>query len=62
MAVRTNPHVDKLSGLAVIDHGRDALVTVENLKTTVVVRLSDGAIQRTLTGIASNRWVRLAAD
>ena len=62
VAVRANPHVDKLSGLAVIDHGRDALVTVENLKTTVVVRLSDGAIQRTLTGIASNRWVRLAAD
>ena len=62
VAVRANPHVDKLSGLAVVDHGRDAIVTVENLKTAVVVRLSDGAIRQTLPGIASNRWVRLATD
>ncbi|MGA7800786.1 MAG: hypothetical protein WCC36_08235 [Gammaproteobacteria bacterium] len=47
----------KLSGLAIVDHGREAVATVENLKETVVVRLADGRIVRTLHGAASNRWV-----
>jgi hypothetical protein len=61
IAVRANPHadVDKLSGLSIIGDGKDAAVTVENLKTTVVVRLSDGHIEKRFAGVASNRWVKL---
>ena len=47
----------KLSGLALVDHGREALTTVENLKTAVLVRLSNGKILRRLPGTISNRWV-----
>jgi hypothetical protein len=64
IAVRENPHanVNKLSGLSIISDGKEALVTVENLKATVVVRLSDGSIVRKLPGIASNRWVTLGQN
>ncbi|WP_156885263.1 YncE family protein [Acidihalobacter ferrooxydans] len=48
---------DKLSGISILDGGRDAFVTVENIKTSVVVKLSTGRIIRKLPGIASNRWV-----
>lgn len=48
---------NKLSGLAVLDNGREALATVENLHEAVVVKLSDGKILHVLKGAASNRWV-----
>lgn len=58
VAVRANSHgPNKLSGLALFDHGRRALTTVENLKAAVVVRLSNGKILRRLPGTASNRWI-----
>lgn len=50
---------NKLSGLAIVDTGRAALTTVENLKTAVVVRLSDGKIIRRMPGTSSNRWVNV---
>lgn len=58
VAVSANPGgLNKLSGLALIDKGREAVVTVENLKEAVVVNLSSGKILRTLKGTSSNRWV-----
>ncbi|HKK04534.1 MAG TPA: hypothetical protein VKA50_01675 [Gammaproteobacteria bacterium] len=48
---------DKLSGLAVVDRGREAVVTAENRKETALIRLSNGKILRALPHTASNRWV-----
>ncbi|HCA26813.1 MAG TPA: hypothetical protein DEP05_04095 [Betaproteobacteria bacterium] len=48
---------NRLSGLAVVNHGKDAVTTIENLKETVVIRLSDGNILRVLQNTAANRWV-----
>lgn len=61
VAVRVNGagKPNKLSGLVVVDGGREALTTVENLKMSVIVRLSDGKIVRRLPGTASNRWIKL---
>lgn len=44
VAVYANPHanVNTLNRLSVLDHGKSALVTVENLKAAAIVRLSDG--------------------
>lgn len=50
---------DKLSGLALFDDGRKALVTVENLGLAVVVDLETQQIVRTLPGADSNRWLHL---
>ncbi|HKK13047.1 MAG TPA: hypothetical protein VKA14_00110 [Gammaproteobacteria bacterium] len=50
---------DKLSGLAVVDHGRRAVVTDEKTKTTLLVNLHNGRVLRTLPGVASNRWITL---
>lgn len=52
---------DKLSGLALFDHGRKAVVTVENLGLAVVVDLDSQALLRTLEGADSNRWVHVPA-
>lgn len=49
----------KLSGLAVLWGGQQAVITVENLDETVVVQLSTGKVLHTAPGIASNRWVLL---
>lgn len=54
-------NINHLSGLALVDGGRKALTTVENLKSAVVVRLSDGTITRRLRSFASNRWVGLGS-
>jgi len=51
---------NRLSGLAIVNHGKDAVTTIENLKETVVVRLSDGNILRGLQHTAANRWVATA--
>lgn len=48
---------NKLSGLAIIDDGAEAMVTVENRNESVVVRLADGTILKKLPGAVSNRWV-----
>lgn len=53
---------NKLSGLAVFDDGQQALVTVENLGSAVVVSLSDGRILRRLEKVASNRWVEITDE
>lgn len=49
----------KLSGLAVLWGGNEAVITVENRKETVVVDLATGNVLHTVAGIASNRWVLL---
>lgn len=54
--------IAKLSGLAITDGGRDALVTVENRKDTLKVRLSDGQVLLQMPQVASNRWVNLTAN
>ncbi len=54
-AVKGKPN--KLSGIALVDQGKQALVTVENQDMTVLVRLSDGKIVKQMPGIASNRWI-----
>ncbi len=63
VAVNANPkgNINHLSGLTLVDGGHKALTTVENLKSAVVVRLSDGTITRHLTSFASNRWVALGS-
>lgn len=59
VAVNANPGTtgNKLSGLAVLPGGNEALVTVENLGESVVVNLSNGSIVKTFPNFASNRWV-----
>lgn len=57
VAVSAGPGANKLSGLAVLPGGKRGLVTVENRMETVVVRLANGKILRTLPKIASNRWL-----
>lgn len=46
-----------LSGLAVLPGGRQAVVTVENLKRSVVVSLETGKILESADSLSSNRWV-----
>lgn len=48
---------DKLSGLALFDQGRKALVTVENLGLAVVVDLETQEIVHTLPDANANRWL-----
>ncbi|AOU97971.1 hypothetical protein BI364_08335 [Acidihalobacter yilgarnensis] len=57
VAATSNGGSNKLSGISVLDGGGEALVTVENIKTAVVVNLSNGHFIRRLPGIASNRWL-----
>ncbi len=61
--VAANAHgPNKLSGLAVFADGQEAITTVENIGTAVVVSLADGRILRRLDQVASNRWVKLNDD
>lgn len=48
---------NKLSGLAIVDHGKDALVTVENRDETVLAALATGKILHRFPGVGSNRWL-----
>lgn len=58
VAVHANPQgPDRLSGLAVLPGGKTALVTVENLKETALVKLGSGKILQLLPGVTSNRWI-----
>ncbi len=60
VAVNANPSStggNKLSGIAILPGGNQALVTVENLGESVTVDLSNGAITKTTLNLASNRWV-----
>lgn len=47
----------KLSGLLVLEGGQRALVTVENLDETAVVKLATGQVMTLTPKLASNRWV-----
>lgn len=57
ISVQAGKGANKLSGLAVVDHGREALVTVENRNETVLASLADGKVLRRFPGVGSNRWV-----
>lgn len=60
--ITANPATpNKLSGLAVLPGGHLAVVTVENLDTTLVVSLRTGKVIKAEPGLASNRWVPLRA-
>lgn len=48
---------NNLSGLALLDHGKQAITTVENRHESVVLNLHNGHIIERLPDIASNRWV-----
>ena len=50
---------NKLSGLAVVDHGTEAVVTIENRDATALVRLATGKILRIFQGVPSNRWIKM---
>ncbi|WP_298387771.1 YncE family protein [Ferrimicrobium sp.] len=52
-----NAGANQLSGLAILPGGTDALVTVENLRESVIVNLASGVIQRVFPSFASNRWI-----
>lgn len=57
VSVRPAKGMNQLSGLAIVDHGTDALVTVENRHEAALVNLRDGKIVHIFKGVASNRWV-----
>jgi DNA-binding beta-propeller fold protein YncE len=48
---------NKLSGLAILSNGLQAITTVENRHESVIVDLSTGTIVKRLPKVASNRWV-----
>lgn len=48
---------NKLSGLALLDHGKRAISTVENRHESVIVNLMNGHILKRLPHVASNRWL-----
>lgn len=55
------PGKNLLSGLAVLPGGQQAVVTVENLQSSVVVSLATGKIIKSASSLASNRWISLQA-
>ena len=57
IAVRPAKGMNQLSGLAVLDHGKDALVTVENRHEAALVSLENGKVIHLFKGVASNRWI-----
>ncbi len=60
IAVKAAPTgANKLSGIVIVNHGQDAIVTIENRKETALVRLSDAKIIKLLPGTMSNRWITL---
>lgn len=48
---------NKLSGLAILANGKQAISSVENLHQSVIVDLSDGRIIKQIPNVATNRWV-----
>lgn len=48
---------NKLSGLALLDHGSRAISTVENRHESVIVNLKTGHIVKRLPHVVSNRWL-----
>ena len=48
---------NKLSGLALLDNGKQAISTVENRHESVILDLHNGHIIKRLPHVASNRWV-----
>ena len=48
---------NKLSGLAIIGKGKQAICSVENLDESIIVDLSNGRIVKRLPNVVSNRWV-----
>ncbi len=57
MAVQPAKGANKLSGLAIVDGGKQALVTDENRDEALLVSLADGKIMHVFPGVSSNRWV-----
>ena len=57
IAVRPAKGANKLSGLAIVDGGKEALVTIENRDEAALVSLADGRIVHLFPGVSSNRWV-----
>lgn len=57
VSVRPAKGMNQLSGLAIVDHGTEALVTVENRHEAALVNLRAGKIIHIFKGVASNRWV-----
>ncbi|HQT65506.1 MULTISPECIES: hypothetical protein [unclassified Acidiphilium] len=57
VAVRPAKGLNQLSGLAVLDHGKDALVTVENRHEAALVSVRDGKVSHLFKGVTSNRWI-----
>ncbi|GHE03873.1 hypothetical protein GCM10008024_28810 [Allgaiera indica] len=55
--VRAGEGMSKLSGLAIVQGGKDALVTVENRHEAALVDLKNGKILHVFKGDSSNRWV-----
>ena len=60
LPVRAGKGANKLSGLAIVDGGRQALVTVENRHETVLISLASGAVLHRFPGVNTNRWVPAA--
>jgi hypothetical protein len=60
IAVRLAKRMEQLSGLAVLDHGKDALVSVEGRHDAALVRLRDGKVIHVFKGEASNRRIVVA--
>ena len=54
--------INKLSGLAVLPDGLQAITTIENRNESVVVDLVDGNIVKSMPGVSSNRWILVSAD
>ena len=61
ISIRPAKGMNQLSGLAIVDHGTDALVTVENRHETALTNLASGKIIHIFKGVASNRWI-VASD
>lgn len=57
--VKAGVGANKLSGLAVVDHGREAVVTIENRDATALIRLPTGNILHLFRGVASSRWIKM---
>ena len=60
VAVTAQPKMaNKLSGLTLVDHGKEALTSVENQRLSVLVDLEDGHIVERLPKTSANRWIAI---
>lgn len=50
---------NKLNGLAVVDHGTEAVVTLKIRDAAALVRLTTGNIFPTFRGVVSNRRIEM---